>query len=89
MPSPRDRVIRGDELEPGMLLKFRDGSYRRVVRRETVLAQRDGIKLMVPTPARATARGGRGGVRGPQAQERNARQGLARRQEEGAPRRVA
>ena len=48
MPSPRDRVIRGDELEPGMLLKFRDGSYRRVVRRETVLAQPDGIKPMVP-----------------------------------------
>ena len=41
-------MIRGDELEPGMLLKFRDGSYRRVVPRETVLAQRDGIKLMVP-----------------------------------------
>ena len=41
-------MIRVDELEPGMLLKFRDGSYRRVVPRETVLAQRDGIKLMVP-----------------------------------------
>jgi len=31
-----------------MLLRFRDGSYRRVVPRETELAQRDGIKLMVP-----------------------------------------
>jgi hypothetical protein len=41
-------VIRVDELEPGMLLRFRDGGYRRVVAQETVLAQRDGIKLMVP-----------------------------------------
>jgi hypothetical protein len=48
VPSPPDRVIRVDELEPGMLLKFRDDSYRRVVPQETVLAQRDGIKLMVP-----------------------------------------
>jgi hypothetical protein len=43
-----DRVVRVDELEPGMLLKFRDGSYRRVVSRATVLSQRDGTKLMVP-----------------------------------------
>ena len=42
-----DRVVRVDELEPGMLLKFRDGSYRRVVPRETVLAQRDRVKVIV------------------------------------------
>jgi hypothetical protein len=31
-----------------MLLRFHDGGYRRVVPGETVLAERDGVKLMVP-----------------------------------------
>jgi hypothetical protein len=48
VPSPTDRAIRVDELELGMPLRFRDGGYRRVVPQETVLAERDGIKLMVP-----------------------------------------
>ncbi len=48
MPSTPDRVIRVDELELGMLLKFGDGGYRRVVPQDAVLAEGDGVKLMVP-----------------------------------------